>query len=91
MPEIFLAKHPPIHSKAALRGAVFAFIASRKEVTHLELVAQFGEANTDETLEGLYDRCHVDFAAGKYVLSSHGRALAVKSTKRRKAELRNPR
>ena len=72
MPESFNVKNPPnslLYSYSALRGAVLSFIASAKECTHLQLVQQFGEFPLEDALTELFDRCQLDFAAGKYFVS----------------------
>jgi len=63
--------NPHLHSDSAStqRGRVMSFIMDRKEVTHQELVQEFGQPYSDAALEGLFDRCQIDFGAGKYFIS----------------------
>jgi hypothetical protein len=58
-----------IHSESGHRGKILGYITERGEVTHQELIEQFGKPHLEETLTGLFDRCQLDFAAGKYFVS----------------------
>jgi hypothetical protein len=58
-----------VHSSALLRGEVSAFIAN-KAVTLPEIVKQFGQANTTEALNGLWDRNQIEVSNGRYFLTS---------------------
>jgi hypothetical protein len=53
-----------VHGKSALRGEVSFFVLERGEVTHAELVREFGESDVEEVLTGLFDRELMDFARG---------------------------
>ena len=77
MPEIIPPENRPwkssdphlIDSESTHRGKVLSFIMDRKEVTDLELIQEFGKSYVDAALEGLFDRCQIDFAVGKYFVS----------------------
>jgi hypothetical protein len=61
-----------IHSDSAStqRGRVMSFISERGSVTLQELIQQFGKPYLDAALEGLFDRCQIDFSNnGGYFVS----------------------
>jgi len=57
-------QHPPnslpYSSKSYLRGAILAYVAAQG-ATHSSIVREFGEANTSEALDGLFDRGLIAF------------------------------
>ena len=61
-----------IHSDSAStqRGRVMSFISERGSVNLQDLIQKFGKPYLDAALEGLFDRCQIDFSnRGEYFVS----------------------
>jgi hypothetical protein len=60
----------PYSSKSYLRGAILAYVAANG-ATHSSIVREFGEANTSEALDELFDRRQLTFdkKSHKYYLT----------------------